>query len=65
MQCFVKIKTERLIVCVHSYLCVLLVVVCSCAVLWSCGAVSVSLCCLVLLVPLLHGVLWHTHTHIR
>lgn len=47
-------------VCV-CYLCVLLAVVCGRAVLWSSSGVGVSLCCLVVLVPLLHGLLRHTH----
>lgn len=45
-----------------SYLGVFLAVVGGRAVLWSSRAVGVSLCCLVMVVPLLHGFLQHVNT---
>lgn len=48
-------------VCVY-HLSVLLAVVCGRAVLWRGSAVAVGLCRLIVLVPLLHGLLRHTHT---
>lgn len=47
-------------VCV-CHLSVLLAVVCGRAVLWRGRAVAVGLCRLIVLVPLLHGLLRHTH----
>lgn len=49
-------------VCVY-HLSVLLAVVCGRAVLWRGSAVAVGLCRLIVLVPLLHGLLRHTHKH--